>query len=401
MKRQSKLINNSKEIEYFVNLTEDDITTSFIMKNFAEFNGKSKYRPYDLITIPPNSYHNNKNSFTTTVGIWVFNKYFIENDLFHIFKYLNQTVNKKLFGKINKQLSYALIEDDITLEQFKKYLMKTQKFMPYVSVLSPGYSLKMLTCTKEINKKKKELLNKHKEELDKGNEIVAEQIEKELLDFAKEYLKDDPSLDSYDSGARGSFNNNFKNMFVMKGAIRDAETGKYNIATSSYMSGVVKDEYYMFANSLAEGPYKRAVKTAVGGYWEKQFVSAFQHVVLDKKDSDCGTKRHLNITLTDQNIDDCMYNYIIEGNHLVELNSKNRDKYLNKTVKMRFSSLCESKTGICNKCAGNLYYRLDIKNVGLSASILASTLKNLSMKSFHSSVVTTIEMDPMKAFGVR
>ena len=94
-----------------------------------------------------------------------------------------------------------------------------------------------------------------------------------------------------------------------------------------------------------------------------------------------------------------MYSYIIEGSKLVELTSENKSKYIGKKVKFRFSALCESKTGICNKCMGNLYYRLDMKaNVGTSLTQIPSTQKNISMKAFHDSTQSLYEMDLDKVF---
>lgn len=93
-----------------------------------------------------------------------------------------------------------------------------------------------------------------------------------------------------------------------------------------------------------------------------------------------------------------MYCYIVEGSSLIELTSDLIPKYDKKKVRMRFSSMCEAKGCICNKCAGNLYTRLGISNVGMATPIAASTLKNLSMKSFHQSQVIMVEMDPLKAF---
>jgi hypothetical protein len=402
--RISNHITKKEDIDYLLSLNESSISTTFMMEMFGEFKGKRKFNPYDTIEIPIGFYgpkgSTNKNKFITTVGIWVFNKYFIENDLFIVFKYINQNVDSKMFNKINSKLSYAVLEDDIDLESMKRYLMKTQKFMPYVSILSPNHTLKMLTCTKVINKKKEELIKKYKKEIENGNELVADIIEKELMDFAKEYMGDDPSMDMYLSGARGSFGNNFKNIFIMKGAIKDPDPNKgYNIATSNYIDGIKREEYATFANSLAAGPYARANKTQIGGYIEKQFSAAFQHLVLDAPNSDCGTKYYITITLSPDIIDDCMYNYIIEGDRLIELTSKNVQKYIGRTVKMRFSSMCESKNGICNKCIGNLYYRLGITNAGVTLTKIPSTLKNISMKSFHDSTLTFYEMDPMKAFG--
>ena len=106
-------------------------------------------------------------------------------------------------------------------------------------------------------------------------------IEKELLDYSREILKDDPSMDMFNSGARASFENNFKNMFVSKGAVKNPDPTKgYDLITSSYMDGIGKDEYAAFAASLSAGPYSRAKKTETGGYWEKLFLRAFQHLKL-------------------------------------------------------------------------------------------------------------------------
>lgn len=404
--RRSKTITSPKDIEYLVNIKEKYITTTFIMNCFGEFSTGRKYSPYDLIEIPPGSYgpdgKKNKNSFVTTVGLWVFNKYFIEPHLFDIFKYINETVDDKLFKKINSTLSEYVLEDKLELEYLKDFLMKTQKCMPYISILAPNYTDKMLTCTSAIDKKKKELYKKYKDKIDKGDELAANKMEKELLQYTVDYMGDDPSMDMFISGARGSVKNNFKNMFVMKGVVKDPDPNakqKYNVALSNYIDGISPNEYALFANSLAAGPYARAKKTENGGYREKLFLRAFQNITLDPEGSDCGTKRYLEVTITEKNLNLWMYSYIIEGSKLVELTSENKSKYIGKKVKVRFSALCESKTGICNKCMGNLYYRLGMKtNIGTALTQIPSVQKNISMKAFHDSTQALFEMDLEKIF---
>lgn len=405
--RKPKVITNEKDIDYIAHITEDDITTTFIMENFGEFNDKVRFNTYDEITIPVGCYGNhgelNKNPFVTTVGTYVYNKYFIERDLFNIFHYINEEITDGMYENINSDLSYALLEDEITVEQFKRYEKKVQKFMPYVAILSPSYSDKFLTCTTEINKKKNQLIKKYEKELAEGNEVIASQIENELLEFAQEYLKDDPAMDSFLSGgASGSMGNNFKNLFIMKGAVKDPDPNakqKYKIATSNYMDGIKPEEYAIFANSLAAGPFSRAKKTEVGGYLEKVFLYAYQHIKLDPAGSDCGTKRTITIEITKKNIADWMYSYVVGNNgQLTEITSKNKDKFIGKKVKIRYSALCESKTGICNKCFGNLPYRRGNLNSGIESTIIPSTMKNRSMKAFHDSVQKTRIIDINKAF---
>ena len=399
--RKSKTITNQKDIEYLISIKEEDITTSFIMDNFGDFGNGPKFNPFDIITIPKGSYgpdgKKNKNDFTTCVGLWVYNKYFIEKDLFDIFGYINETIDKKKDKYINNTLSQCVLEDKIPLDVMDRYLIKQQKCMPYVDILAYNYSEKMLTCTRAINKKKSELLKKYKEGIEAGDPLVGDKMEKELLDFAVEYMGDDPSMDMFISGARGDISNNFKNMFVMKGVVKDPDPNakqKYKVAMSNYIDGISPEEYALFANTLAAGPYARANKTQKGGHLEKLFLYAFQHVKLLDEGSDCKTTRTITVHLTNKNVEYYMYMYIVEGSKLVELTSDNKNKYIGKIVKFRYSSLCKAPAGtICHKCMGNLPYRLGVKNIGTSTTQIPSTLKNISMKSFHDSTQKLYEMD--------
>lgn len=405
--RKATEIKDKKLINELLSLTEDDcLTLSKMMDLLGDFGDGERCKPYDYFQVPVNTYGNNKknkNPFYTTVGLWIFNKAFIEQDLFDLFHYIDEPISKKVHGKINNELSYAVLEDKISLDVLKRFEMKVQKFMPLVSVLSASYTDKMLTITGDINKKKKELLKKYDDGIKKQDPKVMSQIESELLDYAKEILKDDPSMDMFNSGARASFGNNFKNMFVSKGAIKNPDPNKgYDLITSSYMEGISKEDYPAFAASLSAGPYSRAKKTETGGYWEKQFLSAFQHLKLLPAGSDCGTTKTLKVHLTEKNIDGWMYSYIVDGTKLVELTSENKSRYLNKDVKFRFSALCEAKDGhFCNKCAGNLFYRLGIENVGSATPQIPSKVKVLLMKKFHDSVINFADMDIEKAFGFK
>lgn len=409
-------VNESNLVNELLVLKQSDITYSFMMNMFGIFNGKSLCKQYDTFEVPAGGFRfknakgkevSNTTPFITTIGIWVFNIFFLRDFGFsHLFGgYMNENVNKGLFGDINQELVYALAENKIEVENYKQFLNYTQFFMPYETILAPNHTEAILQCTRFIAKKKKELIEQNKEALDNGDVVVAERIEKELLKYAEDLLADDPSLDVYESGGGGTFANNFKNMYVMKGAIRnpDPDAKKpYSIATSSFIDGVSADEYTLLANSLAAGPYSRSKKTEIGGHWEKLFGAAFQTITLDPPGSDCGSDKYIIIELTKKNLPEYMYNYIIKSNgELEELTSDNADKYIGKKVKMRFSIFCKSKTGICNKCMGNFFYRRGGRNVGLATIQIPSTLKLRSMKAFHDSTISTTEIDPMKAFGLK
>jgi hypothetical protein len=407
------MIKDQSDIDFILSTKEKDITMSFIMENFADFGNGPRFNPYDLIEVPVGAYGGktpdgkdkyNKNKFTTGVGRLIFNKFFFESvpELLDLYAYVNETFTSKVYKKILNDMGYKMMEGRVSESTYKAFCKKSQKMMPYVSVLAPNHSDNMLTITAKINKRKEQLLKEHAKELEARDEESAkvfDDISNELLEYARELMKDDPAMDMFDSGVGGSFENNFKNMFIMRGAVKDPTPNKgYNFITSNYMDGISREEYGSLANTLAAGPYARSKKTEVGGYWEKLFMSAFQHIVLLDEGSDCGTKRFIEMKVTDKNIDMIMYSYVIEGSNLVEITSENRDRFIGKKIKLRYSSMCEAKNGICNKCAGNLFYRLGIKNVGAATPQIPSKLKLLSMKLFHDDQLNFTEMDPMKAF---
>ena len=406
--RVSTKITDSELKRYILGIKESDITSSFIYDLFGEFNGVSKCNPYDLIEVPVGLYgpegKKNKNKFMTTVGIWIFNKWFIEQDLFDLFGYINKIIDGDQLEDMNQILSYALMEDRISVQVLKKYLMKTQLAMQFVTVLAPNYSEELLTVSVKIDKKKDALIKKYKKELDEGNTVIAKQIEDELIAYAKDLLKDDPALDSFVSGARSNINNNFKNMFIWKGATRDPNPDskqEFRIATSNYMEGIKREEYSLYANSGIEGAYSRGKKTEHGGYLENLTTMAYQDLILDEPGTDCKTNRHIEVVLTKKNINRYIYNNIIESSgKLVELNSTNMDKYIGKNVKMRMAYLCPHEKP-CNACAGNFYYKIGVRNVGLTLMQVFSIYKNKSMKAFHDSTVQLVEIDTMKAFGLK
>ena len=408
-------VNSSNLINHILKITQKDITYSTIMRLFGSFNGKSLCHQYDTFTVPAGAYKytnengkevSNTNAFVTTIGIFLYNVFLIRDFGFgFLFGYINENIGKKRFNKMNQTLTYALMEDKINTKVYSDYLNYTQFLMPYETVLSPNQSEAILTCTKAISKKKDELFKKYKDKIDAGDVSIAEIIEKELIAWVKETYKDDPGLDGYLSGAGGTMENNFKNMYIMTGAIRNPDPNakqEYNIGKSSYFDGISADEYSMIANSLVAGPYSRAKKTEIGGYWEKLIRDGYQTIILDEAGTDCKSDKYIEVLLTEDNLQLHIYNWMIKPDgSLEELTSQNASKYFGKKVKMRHAEFCRNKSCmICSKCAGNFMYRRGGRNIGLATIQLAAKLKLASMKAFHDSVISTVELDPKTAFEV-
>ena len=60
--------------------------------------------------------------------------------------------------------------------------------------------------------------------------------------------------------------------------------------------------------------------------------------------------------------------------------------------------MCKTPNGFCNKCAGNLWYRLGIRKVGVITPQIPSTLKNLMMSFFHNSQTVMQDINVYEAF---
>lgn len=416
-KRKSKVITDEKALDEILSLTHKDACRkSFIMDWFGDFGDGPRFNPYDTFEVPKGGYklvsyqpdqspedsessQPNKRAFTTTLGLWVFNKSFLE-PVSSITGYINHSIDAVAYDDINKQLSYALMEEKITVDQLKEFIMQSQILMTCTAALCPSHTEAMLLFTDKVNKKKADLEKKNRSDIDNANLNTIKKIETELIDYAKDQLKDEESSDMYNSGARSSWDNNFKNMYIMKGPIRKTD-GTYDYIGSSYIEGLKPKDFAKENDSAVGGPYSRSRETQYGGYDEKLFTRATQHIIILPKGSDCGTNRTIKVNLTKKNIGQWMYSYVRQGDRDIELTSDTYKDFIGKTVDMRFSSLCQSKNGICEHCAGTLFRRAGVKNAGLLSMVMMSSVKNRAMKAFHDSTLNLSHIDAEAAFGLK
>jgi len=394
-----------KEKAYLLSLKPEDITFDLLVDLFADtakvVDGKAKTIPsriktHDEFDLNPGEYFN-KEKVHTNAGLFIYNKLIVERRLSGVLGYVNTPLNKGAVEKIEDKLSNALLNDEITVNDMVEYLDRTQWLaMQFHAVVSGSFTMNTLKPNTKVVNERKRLLKENREKLQNGDVDAAVKIEKQLLAVADKELAGDPGLDLYKSGARGSFGNNFKNISVMKGPVFNPVTGQFDIVESNFMEGINKEELPIYGNAIITGAYPKAIGTAVSGYFSKQIIAALQAVVLDKIGSDCGTKGYQKITIHPGSEKDFLYRFVIEGSKLVELTDKNISSYVGKEVKMRSPMYCIGKK-LCRACAGRMYEKLEIDNIGLTAARVSSTLLNLSMKKFHdsSAKITQIKINDL------
>lgn len=265
------------EKAYLLSLKPEDLTFDTFVSLFGntidtttnrgiENAKRSKFETTDTLTLLPGEYFV-KEPTNTTVGRFIYNKYIVERlNLQHVLGYVNDAITDSYNNKvIESKLSKALIDDKISIDTFYDYLdCRDTLGQQGNSVITTSFTQKTLTSLPEVQKRKAELFKQYDKELNSGDIVTSEKIEKELTAMAKNILKGDPGMDLYNSEARGNFGN-YKNMQIYKGATLNNK-GEYEIVRSSFMDGISKQDIPSFGTAVVAGAYPKAVTLKVSKF---------------------------------------------------------------------------------------------------------------------------------------
>jgi hypothetical protein len=221
---------------------------------------KSKYECTDIVSLKANEYHNPR-ACETTVGRICWNKIMIDRLGFRrFFKYNNEVLVKKKAVNYEEEVTQLLISDKITTTDFRKYIDHRDWLgLQLHGLITVSLTEKTVKTPVSVKKLRDELFKKYEKELADGDILTANKIEKQLIDAMVDIIKDDPGFDLYNSGARGDINNHMKNIFLMRGAVINPNTGKYDIMKTSFNDGLRKEDFTPASNSVVQGAYPKAV----------------------------------------------------------------------------------------------------------------------------------------------
>ena len=395
----------SELVKIYLQMTPDHFTAQNLAKMISQLasseNGnntkvrKARNNTFDRMTIPKNYFYEGQEEIQTTLGRFIFNKFVLQgSNIIHEIKYINYPIKKGDLGDLDQLVGNLYLNDAIDRKQFNSYIDRRDTLAYWVNgMLAHTISQRMLKPLPEINKKKAELIKKYEKEIKDGNIVVMNQIENELLAYAREVLKDDPGMELYDSGDL-DFNNNYKCNNIIKGPVMNKITNKFDFIASSFADGIEIKDIPSYANGVLDSQYPASIALRRGGYMGKQLLALLQMMRIDEPGTDCGTKKLIPLTITKFNKKLVIYSYIQEGEELVLLDRKNIDSYIGKTVMMRSPMTCISHDKICNKCAGELFNKLGITNAGLFSVAATHTLLNKFLKSKHNTSVVLYKLDP-------
>jgi DNA-directed RNA polymerase beta' subunit len=261
---------SEEDKKYFVELKPEDITFSKLVEWFGDTVNmetednkevratnikKSKYNPTDTLTITHKEYPLVEGTVQTTLGRLIYNKLIVEGvGLFDVLGYVNYVLDDSGNGKVERAVTTALKDDKMTVDQMYKYVdTRDWLGLQLHGVITTSFTPSIVKVPPSVKKLKKELLVKYKDGLAQNDPQVSEKMEKELIAATKEAFKDDIGMDLYVSGARGSIGNNYKNMYLMRGAIKNTVNDSFDVITNSLLDGLEKKSIAPHSNSILAG----------------------------------------------------------------------------------------------------------------------------------------------------
>lgn len=349
---------------------------------------QSAFNANDHIKLTHSEYEFVKDEVDTTLGMLFMNRYLLEyTGIIKFLGYWNTPLHKKGLGQLNMLVNNLVITSQIDTKILGIFVDRRDKLgFQCASFLSSTISPSLVRPMQNVKQLKLQLLEKYHDDLhskDPTKQLLASNaVEKELMKLVRENLKNDYGYDMYASGD-GNLDNNYKTINVMRGAVFNSLTGRFDISESSLMDGINKKDIPSFANSVVAGAYPSAIGTADAGYMAKIILALLQSISIDPDpDSDCGTTQTIPLTITDRNKQYMLYRYINEGGKKVLTTIDNIGNYVGKTVNM-YSPQCCTHEQICGKCAGRVFHNLEVTQIGLLVTSITQKLLNLKLKSKH------------------
>ena len=395
------------DTEHYLSLEPDQFTRSKIVSMIADTvdssssnqvrKRKSKHNCWDVFVVPSNYFFSKQKEIRTTIGRFMFSKYVLQGaGIIEQVGFVDDILGRSGLEKVNTVVVQLYMDDRINRKQFNDYVDRRDNLGYWLNaMLAHTISLRMAKPLKEIEKLKQELYKKYEKELAAKDITVMNKIEAELIAKAKELLRDDPGMNLYDSGDL-NFGNNYKNNAILKGPILNNITGEYDFVKTSFMEGIDIHDLPAHANSVVSGSYPGAIMTREAGYLGKQLLALLQMAETDEPGTDCGTKALIPIKVTpppNGSAENLLFSYFLDNNELKLLTPENLNRYTGKVLLFRSPMGCITPK-ICSKCAGDLFYKMDIRKIGLFAVQLSHSNLNLSLKTKHNQSISSKLFNP-------
>jgi len=357
-----------------------------------ESNDNPLFSIYEKITIDYTWLNSVKDKVETTIGRLFSNLILLYTPFKDKINYLNEQFD---INSIEDFIAQHLVEDDkvdntnISISELNKFVDCVSYFKSFGPIGIISVTPKSITEPEGIEEYRKKLKEKY------GNIKDWTQLtnfENELKEYDKNYLKDDPTYGKFTKGK--ILNISRKKLYLTFGAESGFDHTKpphvIDKSLSEGWSEKPEDLVSMFNNSRS-GSFSRGALTQQGGTVAKIILRVTNSIFI--KEDDCGTNEYYEEYLDSYKIKFFMHRYILSGNTLVELTESNKDKFLNKKVKIRSPLYCKTKNNnFCKICLGSILSK-NKDSIPLATTEVSGIILNSSMKAMHGTVLEKEKID--------
>ena len=347
----------------------------------------------EMLDIPDGELPNHKGNIRTSVGCLLQNYVMTIGPFKHKVPYINKPFKasdvEKYFYKWKKSLS-NLKEgeepnpDEIYTEEFLEFAENVLHLTDYSQTLVASITEKALRKNPLLEKRKKELYEEHKHELD--DPVIIAKIDKELAKIDKDWMQGDEATGFLISGKQ--YTNVRKRLNTHFGMAKGLDNDDVFVG-KSLRDGIDINRLSDYVNDYYVGSIGRGLETQEGGVEVKNAIRSAANLKVDGED--CGSTKGQMITLHDsveKNLKYLGYSFI-ENKKTIKITEEMLPKLSGKTLEMRSPSYCVAKKNTyCKTCVGPFAAEYPNGIVSLNASI-GSSILSVSMSSTHSVITAT------------
>lgn len=284
----------------------------------------------------------------------------------------------------------------IYVSEYLKFANAMFYLAGFTQLWVPAATAKTMTAAPGIKELRDKLLKQNKDRL--HDPAVVAQIQAQLVQYDREYLKGDPGENFLISNK--SFQVVRSKQYGMHGAEMNTLTDSVDVSVipTSLSEGWSIDHFADYMNSLRGGTFGRSAQTQLGGESVKWLLRASSNITVTEED--CRSALGTQILVSEANHAKLVgFSVVDERNAGASQRVTKQDSgtYIGKRLMMRSPMYCKlPKTDYCRVCVGE---RLAINPTALSAAIseYGSAFLGIFMSAVHGKALTVAKMDYQNA----
>lgn len=329
----------------------------------------------ERIDLKPGDLGNVKTAVNTTVGNVLVNAILLVYPFGDHYPFITGYVD---IGDIEDKIAEEM-ENSITVQQYIKFTEAAFYLTNFTQIAVWAATPKTIVPPPGINEFRDRLLQENKDKLD--DPVVVAGIDKQLVDYYKEYIKGDPGENFLMS--KKSIDNVARQLYLMQGVDTKLEEGtRVTPITKSLAEGWDITKFPEMMDGSRAGSYSRGAETMLGGEQVKWLLRTSSNMRITQKD--CGSRLGYRMQVTPTTIKQLVgFSIVTQEGYETITSQSQAESYLGQYVARRTPMYCKlSKTDYCEICCG-MNLSANPTALSMAVSEYGSVFMTIMMKKMH------------------